>query len=316
MRATARLSVSATDTQTSVPGWSLEGLGCTLRSVASSSSIEVYRYLDYRLLLRDFYEERKRRGRGFSYRAFSKRAGLRSPNHLKRVIDGERGLPPQMAVRFADACGFEGDEAQYFCELAAFNQAQTTREKRARYEALCRHRGFRRAHKLDLAQAEYHAHWYLPAIRELAASRGFRADPAWIAKRLLPAISTREAKRALDTLQTLGLLVPDAEGRLVQSEAVVSTGAETGGVHIVNYHRAMMHQAVEAVDLVPKAQRDISALTLCVSEDGLRELKQRVQEFRRELVGLEGADGGRGTVVVQVNVQLYPLTQVSEESST
>jgi uncharacterized protein (TIGR02147 family) len=284
-------------------------------SVAKRSKIDVYGYLDYRVLLRDYYEDRKKNGRGFSYRSFSAAAGLGSPNHLKRVIEGERSLPPEMALRFADACGFEGDEARYFCELAAFNQAQTTREKRARYEALCRYRGFRRAHRLDMAHAEYHAHWYLPAIRELAASRGFRGDPAWIAKRLLPSISKAEARRALDTLETLGLLVRDADGKLVQSEAVVSTGAETAGVHIVNYHRAMMDRAIEAVDLVPRAQRDISALTLCVTPEGLADLKQRVQEFRRELVGLEGADG-KGSVVVQLNLQLYPLSVVPGEEAS
>lgn len=283
--------------------------------VATRSNIDVYGYLDYRALLRDYYEDRKKHGRGFSYRAFSAAAGLRSPNHLKRVIDGDRNLPPEMALRFADACGFEGDDARYFCELAAFNQAQTTRQKRARYEALCRYRGFRKAHKLDLAQAEYHAHWYLPAIRELAASRGFRDDPAWIAKRLLPPISKGEAKKALDTLETLGLLVRDSDGKLVQSEAVVSTGAETAGVHIVNYHRAMMDRAIEAVDLVPRSERDISALTLCVTPEGLSDLKQRVQEFRRELVGLEGADG-KGTIVVQMNFQLYPLCAAPEEEAS
>ncbi|MDD9945236.1 MAG: TIGR02147 family protein [Myxococcales bacterium] len=283
--------------------------------MARRSNIDVYRYLDYRALLRDYYEDRKKHGRGFSYRAFSAAAGLRSPNHLKRVIDGERNLPSEMAMRFADACGFEGDEARYFCELAAFNQAQTTREKRARYESLCRYRGFRRAHKLDVAQAEYHENWYLPAIRELAASRGFREDPAWLAKQLLPPISKAEAKRALQLLETMGLLVRDADGKLGQSEAVVSTGAETAGVHIVNYHRTMMDRAIEAVDLVPRSKRDISALTLCLTSEGLTDLKKRVQEFRRELVGLEGADG-QGTIVVQMNFQLYPLSVVPEEEAS
>jgi hypothetical protein len=28
----------------------------------------------------------------FSHRAFARRAGVRSPNHLKRIIDGDRSL--------------------------------------------------------------------------------------------------------------------------------------------------------------------------------------------------------------------------------
>ena len=279
------------------------------RRVPSRSRIDVYRYLDYRALLRDHYAERKRAGRGFSYRAFSRRAGLSSPNHLKRVIEGDRNLSAETAQRFADACGFEGKEALYFCELVAFNQARTSEERTARYEALASYRGFRRAQRLDLAHAAYHAQWYVPAIRELAASRGFRADPEWIAARMLPQITREQAEQALALLLELGLLVRDPEGRVTQSEAVVSTGAETSGVHIVNYHRAMMQQAIASIDRVPREERDISALTLCLSRDGLARLKQRIAEFRRELVGVEAASG-RGEIVVQVNFQLYPLTQL------
>ena len=271
----------------------------------------MYRYLDYRSLLRDYYVDRKQHGRGFSYRAFSRRAGLQSPNHLKRVIEGERNLSPEVAQRFADACGFAGKEALYFCELVAFNQARTTEERQARYEALSSYRGFRRAQKLDVAYAAYHSHWYVPAIRELAATRGFRADPGWLAERMLPAITREQAEQALQVLFELGLLVRDAGGRVVQNETVVSTGPETGGVHIVSYHRAMMQHAIESIDRVPRSERDISALTLCVSRDGLSRLKQRIQAFRRELVGIEGADG-RGEIVVQINFQLYPLTQVDD----
>src|SRR5688572_29452348 len=52
---------------------------------------DLYGYLDHRVYLRDEYAARKAEKRGFSFRAFSRRAGLQSPNHLKRVIDGERG---------------------------------------------------------------------------------------------------------------------------------------------------------------------------------------------------------------------------------
>jgi uncharacterized protein (TIGR02147 family) len=282
------------------------------QNVTSRSLIDVYGYLDYRTLLRDYYAAAKQRGRGFSFRAFSRRAGLSSPNHLKRVMEGERNLSPEMAERFAEACGFEAKDAAFFCELVAFNQARTTQEKQTRYEALASYRGYRRAQKLDAAHAAYHTQWYVPAVRELAGSRGFREDPLWISQRLLPRISQAQAAQAIELLTALGLLVRDPQGRLVQSEAVVSTGSETSGVHIVNYHRSMMERAIQSIDLVPRSDRDISALTLCVDRGGLHRLKTRIQEFRRELVGLEGA-GSRGDIVVQVNFQLYPLSQVEPE---
>ena len=50
----------------------------------------MFRYLDYRTFLADFYAAKKKRG--FSFRAFSRAAGLGAPNYLKLVISGERNL--------------------------------------------------------------------------------------------------------------------------------------------------------------------------------------------------------------------------------
>ena len=264
-------------------------------------------YLDYRAYLRDVYVAKKEQSRGFSYRAFSKRAGLRSPNHLKRVADGERNLTPESALRYAGALGLAGEEKSYFCDLVTFNQAKTAPERNAAYQRLTGSRGYRRAHKLDLAHAAYHSTWYLPAIREMALREDFRDEPAWIAQRMLPRVSAADAARALETLVELGLLVRDGRGRLRQGEAVATTGPETTGLHIANYHRTMMERASESIDLVPAPQRDVSSLTFCVGEDGLRRIKERVQRFRKELVHLL-AEEEDGEQVLQLNMQLFPLT--------
>ncbi len=267
----------------------------------------MFDYLDYRALLADYYTLKKSEGRGFSYRAFSRRAGLRSPNHLKRVVDGERNLTPEMATRYAAAMGLDGEPAAYFCDLVAFNQAKTGRERNAAYQRLTGFRGYRKAQKLDLETAAYHATWYLPAIREMAVRSDFRDDPAWIAKRLRPSITTAEAKKALDTLFYLGLLSRDDEGRVVQAEPVATTGPQTEGMHIGNYHREMLGRAAEAIDVIPAAERDISSLTMCVGEDGLRRLKERIRRFRQELIAL-ATEEEEGEQVVQLGIQLFPLT--------
>lgn len=64
--------------------------------------IDVFSYHDYRLFLADYYQAKK--PKGFSYRAFSRDAGLGAPNYLKLVIDGKRNPTGEMATRFAAAC--------------------------------------------------------------------------------------------------------------------------------------------------------------------------------------------------------------------
>lgn len=277
-----------------------------LSKVARAADPDLYEYLDYRAYLGDVYRTRKASGRAFSYRMFSRRAGLRSPNHLKRVIDGERPLTAKMAPRYAEALGLDPEHTAYFCDLVAFNEAKTASLRAEAYAVLTGHRGYREAQRLDLAHAAYHAHWYLPAIRELAARGDFEADAKWIAKRLVPSIRPAQAKRALEVLFELGLLVETEDG-VVPSHEVVTTGAQTAGVHITAYHRAALERASASIDLVPAAERDISSVTIPIGVDGIARLKERVRRFRRELLSL-AAQEDEPDRVVQVGIQIFPLT--------
>ena len=272
------------------------------------SPIDVYEYLDYRAFLRDYYSKKKELTRGFSYRSFSRRAGLKSPNYLKLVMDGARSLSPTMAQQFAAACGLDEDAQRYFVHLVAFNQAQGTRERDEHYAKLTGFQRYRQAHKLDLTHAAYYGEWYMPAVRELAAWKEFREDPGWIAGQLVPPITPLEAARAVDTLVELGLLVRDQRGKLVQADVLVSTGPETRGLHVARFHRAMTARAMASIDLVPAAERDISSLTLCIGRGGLTAFKERIQRFRRELLELSALDE-KPEQVIQINFQLFPLSR-------
>jgi uncharacterized protein (TIGR02147 family) len=275
--------------------------------VSQGSRVHIFDYLDYRAYLRDFYRDQKAQGHPFSYRAFARRAGIRSYNYLQLVMKGERDLSSTMATQFARGCGLEANESAYFCELVSFGQAKTTDERNRAYERLSQFRPFRAAHRLEPAQAAYHECWYIPAIRELVTHPDFSDDPRWIASVLRPNISVSQAKNALQTLSDLGLIIRDDSGRFKQTDAVVTTGSGPLGHHIVNYHRTMMAQAAKSLDEVPRDERDISSITLSVREDAILTLKQRIDAFRKELLELAEAYGPVDRVI-QLNIQLFPLT--------
>jgi uncharacterized protein (TIGR02147 family) len=216
-----------------------------------------------------------------------------------------------MAARFAVACALDHEAGRYFVNLVAFNQAKTSTERSEAYDKLSGSQRYRQAHKLEVAHAAYYSDWFMPAIRELAASGQFREDPAWIADQLIPKITPLQAQRALETLMDLGLLVRSGDGRLIQADALVSTGPETRGLHIGAFHRAMTQRAIESIDLVPAAERDISSLTLCLGRGGLVALKERLQQIRRELLELSALESNPEQVV-QVNFQLFPLSRVTK----
>lgn len=274
------------------------------------SGIDVFEYLDHRSFLRDFYVLQKRLGRGFSYRRFSERAGLRSPNYLKLVIDAERNLSAPMAERFARACGLDGEDAEYFQDLVVFNQAKSATDRAVRYGRLAGYRRFRAAQPLELARGEYHSKWYLPAIRELVARSDFDESPRWIAARIRPELTSAQAKKGLATLLELGLLARDGAGRIVRSEPSIPA-TEATGVHVDGQNRAMMEQAWRSLDRFGERERDISSLTLCLNADGLERVRQCTARFRRELLDLAALEDDPEQVI-QINVQVFPLSSTRD----
>jgi uncharacterized protein (TIGR02147 family) len=274
----------------------------------------VYDFLDYRAYLRAYYEEAKRTQRSFSFRSFSKLAGLRSPNFLKLVIEGERNLGADSVPRFCVALGLEGHEAEFFADLVAFNQAASLADKNRAFERISASRRFRAARRIDGDLFAYLSHWYNPAIRELAGRADFSEDPRWIASQVRPKISPSEAAEAMRLLFSLGLLVRDPNsGRVLRGEPTLTTEHEVRSLGAAAFHRQMIERAGESLETVPAALRDLAALTVCISPQTAAQVKERIHQFREALTELCDSDTA-GAVVYQLNVQWFPLSVTEGEN--
>lgn len=273
----------------------------------------MYDFLDYRAYLRAYYEAAKRTQRSFSFRSFSKLAGLRSPNFLKLVIQGERNLGADSVPRFCTALGLEGAEAEFFSDLVAFSQATSLADKNRAFERISASRRFRAARRIDGDLFAYLSHWYNPAIRELAGRADFSEDPRWIASQVRPRISPTEAAEAMRLLLSLGLLVRDpGSGRVVRGEPTLTTEHEVRSLGAAAFHRQMIERAAESLDTVPSALRDLAALTVCISPETAARVKERIHQLREALAELCDADTA-GKVVYQLNVQWFPLSGTEGE---
>lgn len=274
----------------------------------------VFEYLDYRAYLRAYYDAAKRTRAGFSFRTFSKRAGLKSPNFFKLVMDGERNLGPETVPKFADALRLEQSERDFFADLVAFAQAPSSMEKNRAFERLASSRRFRSARRIDGMVLSYLSQWYHPAVRELAAREDFREEPAWVASMLRPSITAVQSADSLKLLIELGLLVRDpSSGRLVRGEPTLTTEHEVSALGAASFHRQMMQRASDGIDQIPRSLRDLAALTVCVSPETAQKVKERIHQFRESLAELCDSDT-KCSVVYQFNVQWFPLSRDDEDT--
>lgn len=271
---------------------------------------DLINYLDYRHYLKDFYREQKdKKGSRFSFRTFSRAAGLSSPNFLKLVMEGKRNLGPDGIACFKKALRLNKEESAYFENLVHFNQVVTDDERNEWYARLSTSRRYREIREIEKDYFVYFSHWYYAAIRELTLLPDFREDPGWVAHRLAPPITPREAKTGLELLLKMGFLKRDKSGRLVQAEKTISTAREVQSLAVANFHRQMIQKASESIDRTAPEKRDISSLTIALSREKFKEAKRRIQEFRRELNVLLSEEKGPDAVY-QLNFQIFNLSEV------
>ena len=268
---------------------------------------DIFEYLDYRTFLRDTYDHAKEHGRAMSYRYLSRRAGFSSPNFIKLVMDGNRNLGDESIGAVAGAIDLKEDEAVFFESLVHLDQAQSAEQKNEAYRIVAASRRFRSARRIDHGMFEYLSHWYYPAIREMAARQDFVLDGKWISKQLWPKVPVRDVNRAVSTLLKLGLIVETEDG-VTRGDPSLTTGHEVGSLAIGNFHRQMMERAAESIETVERERRDISALTVCVSDALIPRLKDEIHRFRESMLELCDSEED-GENVYQMNVQLFPLTR-------
>jgi len=280
----------------------------------TKKEINLYEYGDYRVFLRDWFAQTKKVYRSFSLRAFSKRAGFKSPNFFKLVMDGERNLTEVSLVKFLTGLRLNKEEQEFFRNLVFFTQAKTHDEKNLFYRRLLQSREFGHLRPLEKVQYEFYGTWYHSVIRELITSPQFDGTPEWLAHQINPPILPAQAEKSLVLLEKLGLIEKTGARSWKQTNALISTGPEVASLTLMNYHQHLLGLSREMLPIIPSAQRDISSLTLGIPHEKLPMLKIKIQTFRREILKFISLEEHPDTVVL-LNIQMYPVTQIGGDAS-
>jgi uncharacterized protein (TIGR02147 family) len=277
--------------------------------------VQIYDYMDYRQYLQDFFEEKKRELHFYSYRLFSQRAGLKSPNFLKLVIKGERNLSKHSVYKFAKAMALAKKETEYFENLIFFNQSDLLEEKNLYLMNLMRYRKKSDTKTIEEAEYEYYTNWYTPVIRELVCAADFKDDYKRLGAAVIPSIPAADAKKAVELLLKLKFITCNSDGAYSKTAVSLTTGPRVRSLAVANFHRSMLRLADDAIERFSPSDRDITCLTLSVANETLPIVVERLQQFRIELLELAGEDE-KTDRVVQLNLQLFPLSQIVNHKDT
>ncbi len=272
----------------------------------ASRALKIFEYTDYRFFLKDYYSYQKRNSRGFSFRAFAAQSGV-SPSLFKDIISGRRQLTLKVMEKYARAMHLSERETDYFRVLVEFVNAKNNQRKNDAFAGMMQLRRRTNLTFLDEEQYEFYSNWYYAAIRELVTLPEFREDYDWIARSICPPISSGQARKAIDVLLHLNLARRNAGGKLELCDTVISSRAEMNSMLLRNYHHAMIHLGQEALERFGPSEREVSSLTLGVSASSFETIKQRIRDFKEEILNLVVEDKTHSQTVCQLNFQFFPL---------
>ncbi|MBN1757940.1 MAG: TIGR02147 family protein [Chitinispirillaceae bacterium] len=278
-------------------------------------SLSVFDYTDYRRYLADYYNERKRFSKAFSYRFFARKAGINSVGLYKDVIEGRQRLGRALIFKFSAAIGHTKKEAEYFENMVFFNEAATVEERTLFFERMMACQKTKTS-IVDRTKYEYYQKWYYSAVRALVALGKFRdieRDYRKIARILNPRIRPDEAKKACRVLERLGFLCRNDEGQFVLVDTVITTGilkpdASVTAMNVVHFQKEMTALANESLDRFGPELVNLSTLTLGISEETIHAVKEELASLRNKLAALAEKDHAADRVF-QLNMQFFPLSE-------
>jgi len=272
--------------------------------------VNVYLFTDFRLYLKSYFSEAKKRDSRYSFRFFSRLAGFSSSGFLKMVMDGQRNLSPASINKLSQALKLNQKESSYFEALVLFNQAESRKDKDLYFERLASLKPPIKTSGFDRDQYEYFTQKHYVVLREMVALPDFKEDPAWIAEHLRMSLKAKDIEHALGVLLRLGLLKRNEDGKLIQAEVTLATPPEVNSLEVHNFHRAMMDQAKEMILEIPSELRDFSSLTIPIPKSSLKRIKDKIESFRSEIMSEINAGSQDFFEVYQINLQLFPVTKV------
>jgi len=276
---------------------------------------DLIEYFDYRQFLRDFYEEKKKSNYFYSFRFMAEKVGI-DHSLLVKVLLGKRHLSSHSVKPIARLCGFSGHQEKYFETLLNFDKARSESQSKVYFEKLLSLK-WHTAKRIEEDHYEYFKKWHYAALRSLLDIYEFRGDDfKELGERLNPRISEREAREAVALLEKLGFVARDADGVYRVHEAHVSTGEKWRSLAIKNYQKEIIALSLNSLDKDPAQTRDISTITMSITEDGFKEIQNLTKEFRAAVIKrVDEMNMEKRDRVYQLNMQLIPLSRIDSRQS-
>ncbi|WP_413575736.1 DUF4423 domain-containing protein [Bdellovibrio sp. HCB290] len=227
----------------------------------------------------------------FSMRALAQKAGI-SPGRLNEIFHERRPLSNHYSEKIAYGLSLSQEDQ---ATLAGFI---SVRAKRLNFQKV-----------LEEQELRVITTWEPYAILNLMKTDDFDSSPEWIAKRL--ALSVENVEECLELLQSLQI-IKMKNGRWQRLPQQFTTTTDIPSSALREGQCAVLRKAQDSLQRVPLSKRNFTTITIPTNVEKIEEAKQLITHFRHKIALL--LEDGPKTQVYNLSIQLYPLTDVSENT--
>ena len=150
-------------------------------------------------------------------------------------------------------------------------------------------------------------------LLELLETKNFRNEPRWMAKRLKRKVT--EVHAAIARLKRLNLLEETPKNGLLDKTDGKSShvlGPNITSEAHKQYQERILKKAQKALFEIDFTKRDQSSITVATTTKKIKEAKEKIKNFRRELCTFLN-DSTEKTDVYTLSISLFPETNTKKE---
>lgn len=248
---------------------------------------------DFKDFLKRELSQRCEQNPAYSLRAFAKQLGV-SHTSLSQVLSGKRPLTSKAQKQMALALNVSIEQFVKF-------KIPKTIKFEERFEPL------------DIDKFEFLSDWYHDAILELTRLRCFKPDPKWIARVL--DVNVNQINIAVERLIKLGLLKVEKTGEW-KDLSINNTNNHVGeftNSALKKYQKDILSKSTQALDVLPRDQRDHTSLMLNFSGANMKAAKDMIKKFRTEFSAAAQNSEQVADDIYTLQISFFPISKTKNK---
>lgn len=272
-------------------------------------TLDYTKYILFSDYLIDVFHEKNAQNPSFSVRAFSKFLGYKNPTLLNDILRKKRKPTVELALRVVHKFSLPKHHADYLIKICEYERAKTARERDLITADLRKLLSQKKWQNIEIDLNELLRNPFVFLIYNMIALKDFKADAAYLNKRLRFKVTQKEVDRALSALVRMKYVRVDKNGsyRFAQEQTILSAHSSMAAPQVADqFHQRLVEMTHEAIKDHSPSERDLRSVILPIRKSDLPLIVDEIIQAHQK-AAVYAVDASADDVYI-LSTQLIPFS--------